>query len=137
MHTVKAMDAARGEHADLDAMSVAELNAPLREPHAALQEKHAQLLARDAAGADVPNALAEIRDRKNHLVCAAALGHPGTLLNDARIEIDNNAEANALRCVALGRRNYVPRQFSFSLSPLHAIIDRQAKVSVLVQAGRR
>jgi transposase len=48
MHTIKAMDAASGELADLDGLSVAELKALLREQHAALQEKHAQLVAKDA-----------------------------------------------------------------------------------------
>jgi hypothetical protein len=43
MYTIKAMDAASGELADLDGLSVAELKALLREQNAALQEKHAQL----------------------------------------------------------------------------------------------
>jgi hypothetical protein len=47
MHTIKGMDAASGELTDLDSLSVAELKAMLREQHAALQEKHAQLAVQD------------------------------------------------------------------------------------------
>ncbi len=42
------MDSAGVELADLDGLSVAELKALLREQHAALQDKHAQLVAQDA-----------------------------------------------------------------------------------------
>jgi transposase len=42
------MDAASGELADLEGLSVAQLKAMLREQHAALQEKHAQLAVQDA-----------------------------------------------------------------------------------------
>jgi transposase len=57
MHTIKEMDTASGELVDLDGLSVAELKALLsvaelkallREQHAALQEKYAQLVVKDA-----------------------------------------------------------------------------------------
>ena len=41
MHTIKGMDAASSELADLDRLSIAQLKAML-------QEKHAQLVAKDA-----------------------------------------------------------------------------------------
>ena len=48
IHTITEMDAASSELADLDGLSVEELKALLRKQHAALHEKHAQLVAKDA-----------------------------------------------------------------------------------------
>jgi hypothetical protein len=42
------MDAASSKLPDLDGLSVEKLKALLREQHTALQEKHAQLVAKDA-----------------------------------------------------------------------------------------
>ena len=47
MRTIKGMNAARGELGDLDGLSVAELKAILHEQQAALQEQHAQIVAKD------------------------------------------------------------------------------------------
>ena len=51
--------------------------------------------------------VAEVRDRQGHSLCAGTLGSVAALWDDGRIEIDNNAAERALRCVALGRKNYL------------------------------
>jgi transposase len=48
MHTIRAMDAARGELADLDGLSVAQLKALLQEKHSQLVAQSEQLVVKDA-----------------------------------------------------------------------------------------
>jgi hypothetical protein len=59
------------------------------------------------AAADAPNALAEVRGGKGHPYAVNRWDALGRYCDDGRIEIHNNAAERALRCVALGRKNFL------------------------------
>ncbi len=59
------------------------------------------------AGSYARQTVQKIGHRAGGSLCAGPVGSAAALLDDGRIEIDNNAAERALRTVALGRKNYL------------------------------